>query len=78
MFLVLVCKQNVLFRTGSGKVKSHCPSILDSNLYLPYVSQMTPGSSDQLGAREVWALWVICQGEMAQDLLLRVWTRTLG
>lgn len=72
MFLVLVCKQNVLFRGGFGKVKSHHPSVPDSNLpyvtfiphnyslFQPYVSQMAPGSSDQLGASEPGALWVIC------------------
>lgn len=75
MFLVLVCKQNSLFRAGSWKVKSHYPSVPDSSLYLPYLSQMAPGSSEQLGPSEAWALWEICQGEMAQDLFLRGWTR---
>lgn len=56
MVLVLVCKQNMLFRAGSGKVKSHYPSVPDSSLYLPYLSQMAPGSSEQLGASEAWAL----------------------
>lgn len=70
-------------------MKSHHPSVPDSNLpymtlilhnyslFQPYVSQMAPGSSDQLGASEPWALWVICQREMAQDLFLRGWKRAL-
>lgn len=78
MFLGLVCKQELLSREGSGKVTSHYPSVPNSSLYLPLLSQMAPGANEQLGASEALALWKLHQGELAQDLFLKRWTRALG
>lgn len=78
MFLGLVCKQELLSREGSGKVTSHYPSVPNSSLYLPLFSQMAPGANEQLGASEALALWKLHQGELAQDLFLKGWTRALG
>lgn len=41
-------------------------SVHNSSLCLPPLSQMTPGSNEQLGASEAWAPWELCQGELAQ------------
>ena len=73
MFLGLVCNQDLLFREGSGKVKSPYPSVTNSSLYLPLLSQMTPGPDEQLGASEAWALCELYQGELTKDLFLKGW-----
>lgn len=74
MLLGLVCKQDWLFRVSSGKVAtwiSHYPSIPASSLYLSILSEVAPGSDEQLVQLRPWAVWELCQGELVQDFSSR-------